>query len=260
MSRRRLDVELVERGLAGSEEESRRLVEGRRVVVAGAPAINPNMLVARGVDIRVEQPRRFASRGGDKLEAALTDLGVSAMGKRCLDVGAGSGGFTDCLLQRGAAEVVAIDVGYGQFDWRLRRDPRVRLLERMNVRTIPPAELGEGYEVVVADLSFISLVAVLDRLAEAAASGADMVLLVKPQFEAARDQVEQGGLVRDSQVWQETIARVVHALARRGFGTDRIVAARPRGARGNQEFFLRARRDLPTSDPGPLMRTALQTA
>jgi 23S rRNA (cytidine1920-2'-O)/16S rRNA (cytidine1409-2'-O)-methyltransferase len=217
------------------------------------------MLVARGVDIRVERSRRFVSRGGDKLEAALSDLGVRAMGRRCLDMGAGSGGFTDCLLQRGAVEVVAIDVGYGQFDWRVRRDPRVRLLERVNVRTIPRPELGEGYDIVVADLSFISLVAVLDRVAEAAAPDADLVLLVKPQFEAHRDQVEQGGLVRDPRVWEETIARVVDALADRGFGTDRIVPARPRGARGNQEFFLRARRDLPVTDPGPLMRSALQT-
>jgi 23S rRNA (cytidine1920-2'-O)/16S rRNA (cytidine1409-2'-O)-methyltransferase len=196
-----------------------------------------------------EDGERFlGGHGGDKLDAALDDFRVDVAGRRCLDAGAGSGGFTDCLLSRGAAEVVAVDVGYGQFDWGLRRDPRVRLLERTNLRLLGPGELGDPFDVVVADLSFISLAAVLGPLVAAAAPGAEFVLLVKPQFEAPAADVGAGGVVRDPGVWRRALGSVSGALGRHGLGVAGIVAARPRGAKGNQEFFVRARPGSAASD------------
>src|SRR5437879_289755 len=185
--RRRLDRELVNRGLAQDESDALGLIADRRVLVDGAPALGPSRMVATSDQVVVlRPPPDFVTRGGRKLAGALDDFGIAVEGRRCLDVGAGAGGFTDCLLQRGAREVVAVDVGYGDFDWSLRNDARVRLLERVNVRTADPSLLGPPFDVAVADLSFISLVAVLDPLVEAAAPGADFVLLVKPQFEAPR--------------------------------------------------------------------------
>lgn len=248
MKRRRLDLELIARGLAATEQQARDLIDDRRVVVGGSLAVRPSTLVALGDDIRLSAPSRFVSRGGDKLDAALDDLGVDVEGRRCLDGGAGSGGFTHCLLTRGAAEVVAVDVGYGQFDWSLRADPRVRLLERTNLRLVDPAALGAPFGVVVADLSFISLALVLPTLDASAAPSADFVLLVKPQFEAPAADVGEGGIVRDPEVWRRSIASVVAALEERGLGAAGIVPARPRGARGNQEFFVHARRDAAPAD------------
>jgi 23S rRNA (cytidine1920-2'-O)/16S rRNA (cytidine1409-2'-O)-methyltransferase len=242
--RRRLDRELVDRGLAADVEQAHALIGQRRVLVDGAPALSASRLVAGSSSLRVEDAaRRFVSRGGTKLEGALEDLGISVTGRRCLDAGAGVGGFTDCLLQRGARSVVAVDVGYGDFDWRLRGDPRVRLLERVNVRTLDAAELGEPFDLIVADLSFISLVAVLDVLVGSAGPGADLLLLVKPQFEAPRGDVGPGGIVDDPRVWEAALSRVGSGLSDRGFATVATVPSRLKGAEGNQEFFLLARRE-----------------
>jgi 23S rRNA (cytidine1920-2'-O)/16S rRNA (cytidine1409-2'-O)-methyltransferase len=229
------------------------------VVVGGSIAVRPATLVAAADDVHLAAPSRFVSRGGDKLDAALDDLGVAVVGRRCLDGGAGSGGFTHCLLVRGAAEVVAVDVGYGQFDWSLRGDPRVRLLERTNLRLVAPGDLGGPFDVVVADLSFISLALVLEPLTTVAAPSADLVLLVKPQFEAPAADVGVGGIVRDPEVWRRTLGAVVGALAQRDFGVPGIVPARPRGARGNQEFFVHARRDAPRADD-TLVGAAVESA
>ncbi|MGH2707492.1 MAG: TlyA family RNA methyltransferase, partial [Actinomycetota bacterium] len=183
---------------------------------------------------------------------------------RCLDVGAAQGGFTDCLLQAGAREVVAVDVGYGDFDWRLRNDSRVRLLERTNIRTLDLSSLGAPFDVVAADLSFISLTLVADRLIEGAASRGDLVLLVKPQFEAPRSEVGPGGIVADPAVWARSLESVTRALGERGLATVAVAPSRLPGARGNREFFVRARRGLPASSaPGgrpELIRRAITEA
>ena len=184
MPRRRLDAELVRRGLVRSREEARDAVEAGLVLVAGRPADKPARLVADDEPVQVSAPvRRFVSRGGDKLDAALERFPVDPAGRDCLDAGASTGGFTDVLLHRAAARVLAVDVGYGQLDWSIRTDARVTVLERTNVRDLRPDAMPFRPSVVVADLSFISLVTVLPALVALATDDADLVLLVKPQFE-----------------------------------------------------------------------------
>ncbi|MBI4729225.1 MAG: TlyA family RNA methyltransferase [Acidobacteria bacterium] len=205
-------------------------------------------------------PDGYASRGGAKLASALDAFALDVAGLRALDAGASSGGFTDCLLQRGAAEVWAVDVAYGQLAWRLRNDPRVRVLERMNVRWLSPAVAGEPVDLVVADLSFISLRTVRDALLGVLRPGGDLVLLVKPQFELPRARVPRGGVVRDPGGWQEAM-RAVEAAYREAGCTFAGAAPSPRpGPKGNREFFLhltaaavpaqRGRGGSPPEDPG----------
>ncbi|HLJ08339.1 MAG TPA: TlyA family RNA methyltransferase, partial [Acidimicrobiia bacterium] len=229
--RRRLDRELVVRGLAADRDEALALVADQRVLVDGAPALTPDRLVGGQADMHVLRPARaYASRGGEKLAGALDDLGLSPAGRRCLDAGAGHGGFTDCLLQRGANSVVAVDVGYGDLDWTLRTDPRVQVIERCNIRTADPAELGAPFDLVVADLSFISLAAVAGVLTGATAPEGDLLVLVKPQFEAPPSDVEAGGIVTDPEVWAATIRTVAAAFRERGLGTAGLAASRLKGA------------------------------
>jgi 23S rRNA (cytidine1920-2'-O)/16S rRNA (cytidine1409-2'-O)-methyltransferase len=241
-ARRRLDAELVRRGLAQSRADAVALVEAGRVVVAGAPAPKPSRLVAAGEPVEVlGPPARFVSRGGEKLDAALDRFDVDVAGRRVLDAGASTGGFTDCCLQRGAAEVVAVDVGHGQLHPRLRADPRVRVHERLHVREVTEAHTGGPVEVVVADLSFISLRSVLPALLGVCAAGADLVLLVKPQFEAGRAEVSRGkGVVKDPAVHERVrleIEAALEALDARimGWMTSPI-----RGAEGNVELLVHA--------------------
>ena len=185
---------------------------------------------------------RFVGRGGEKLDAALDRFAVPVAGRRALDAGASTGGFTDCLLQRGAAEVVAVDVGYGQLHERLREDPRVVVRERTNVRDLAPGDLGEPFPLVVADLSFISLRAVAAPLVGLAAAGADLVWLVKPQFEAGREEAARGrGVVRDPDVWRRVLGEVGSALGALGAAIMGAMASPLRGADGNVEFLLHAR-------------------
>jgi 23S rRNA (cytidine1920-2'-O)/16S rRNA (cytidine1409-2'-O)-methyltransferase len=247
VNRRRLDAEMVAQGLAGDQTEAAKAIEDRLVVVDGAPGMKPSTLVDRGIPIKVDQVRRFVSRGGDKLHGALKDFNLDVSGKRCLDAGAGSGGFTDCLLKAGAAEVVAVDVGYGQFDWTLRIDPRVRLLERTNVRHLVVPGLEGSFEVIVADLSFVPLRSLISTLAKLATPQATMVLLVKPQFEVSPEQVGPGGIVTDPAVWQAALESVARGLADAGLGVVSVAPGSPRGAEGNQEFFIHARRGARTS-------------
>ncbi|MDE0188839.1 MAG: TlyA family RNA methyltransferase [bacterium] len=239
MSRRRLDQELVERGQAGSRTEAQRLITAGGVRVEGVLSPRPATLVgtATGISLMTEGPR-FVSRGGDKLDHVLEVLGVDPAGKRCLDVGASTGGFTDVLLQRGARRVTALDVGYGQLHSRLARDPRVEVVDRTNIRHVNSSRLGL-FEVVVADLSFISLCTVVDRLSELAEEGADCLTLVKPQFEAGRRSVGKRGVVRDPRVHSEVIRKVGACLMGSGLGPARVVASPLRGAKsGNREFFI----------------------
>ncbi len=246
--RRRLDVELVRRGLVSSRTRAAEAVEEGRVTVGGAPTRS----VARQVDehepiVLTGDPPRFVSRGGQKLDAALERFAVDVRDARALDAGASTGGFTDCLLQRGAALVVAVDVGRAQLDWSLRQDARVMLLERTNLRTLELAGIGdEPCSIAVADLSFISLTLVAPALGRLTTAGADLVLLVKPQFEAGRKRVSRGGIVRDPEIHRAVLDEVVQGLAAAGLGVGAVMPSPLRGAAGNVEFLVHARKAAPT--------------
>ncbi|HEX6208739.1 MAG TPA: TlyA family RNA methyltransferase [Actinomycetota bacterium] len=235
-------MELVRRGLVASRAEAREAIEAGRVLVGGAQAGKASSLVAPEDPVAVEgEGRAYVSRGGVKLAAALDAFGIDPRGRAALDAGAATGGFTDVLLQRGAAHVTAVDVGYGQLAWTIRKDPRVAVLERFNVRDLRPEDLEGRPELVVADLSFISLAKVLPALVRVAADGADLVLLVKPQFEAGRADVGSGGVVRDPAVWARVIREVAAAASEAGAGPLGLVASPVRGPAGNVEFLLHAR-------------------
>ncbi len=244
--RRRLDLELVRRGLVDTRSEATIAIRDGRVTVGGRPATKAGTLIAPEDAVALATAARaFASRGGEKLAGALDRLGVDPSGCRALDAGASTGGFTDCLLRRGVDHVVAVDVGYGQLDWRLRGDPRVTVQERTNVRDLDPASLPYRPDLVVADLSFISLRVVLPALVRCAAPGAEFVLLVKPQFEAGRAHVGARGVVADPEVWGRVLRDVAAAAAGEGLAVWGICVSPLLGPAGNAEFFLRARA------PGP---------
>ena len=252
MTRRRLDAELVRRGLARSREQARTLVEAGRVRVHGAVAIKPATMVEDAAAITVEaddDDPGYASRGAWKLAGALERMGGPAVeGRRCLDAGASTGGFTDVLLRAGASHVVCVDVGYGLLDWRLRTDPRVSVLDRTNVRLLQPGDLPYAPDLIVADLSFISLELVLPALFACAASGADVVPMVKPQFEVGRDAVGAGGVVRDAAHRAEAVRRIAATAYGMGWGTQAVAASPLPGPSGNVEFFLWLRRGAPPPD------------
>jgi 23S rRNA (cytidine1920-2'-O)/16S rRNA (cytidine1409-2'-O)-methyltransferase len=238
-ARRRLDAELVRRGLVTSRTEAQEAVAAGLVTVSGNPVTKSASLVSADEALHMTAPpRRFVSRGGDKLQAALDRFGIDPTGRDCLDAGASTGGFTDCLLRAGARKVVAVDVGYGQLAWGLRTDPRVVVLERTNARSLDPADLSFAPELVVADLSFISLGAVLPALSRVAAAGADVVLLVKPQFEAGPDHVGRGGVVRDPLVWRRVLGEVADACRVNGIGVVAAIVSPLVGPAGNVEFLL----------------------
>ncbi len=241
--RRRLDAELVRRGLVVSRSGAAEAIRAGRVLVGGAPASTPARQVAAAEPITVTGPApRFVSRGGDKLDAALRRFRIEPAGRRALDAGASTGGFTDCLLQTGAAHVHAVDVGRGQLAWTLRQDPRVTVLERTNVRALEADTLGGPVDVVTADLSFISLLTVAPALVRCAAPTADLVLLMKPQFEAGRARVGKGGVVRDTEVHRAVLHEVVTGLSAAGLPAGEVMPSPLRGADGNAEFFLHCRR------------------
>lgn len=225
------------RGLAASRAEAQRAIAAGLVTVSGRPA-KAATLVAADEPISYERPARFVSRGGDKLDGALARLSVEVAGRRWLDAGASTGGFTDRLLKGGASAVVAVDVGYGQLDWRLRNDARVTLLERTNVRYLRPVDLPFVPDAAVADLSFISLRTVLGALVDVVAEGGDFVLLVKPQFEAGRQEVSRGGVVRSPRAWRAALAAVVGAARELGLGLAGCVPSALVGPAGNREFFV----------------------
>jgi 23S rRNA (cytidine1920-2'-O)/16S rRNA (cytidine1409-2'-O)-methyltransferase len=249
--RRRLDAELVRRGLAASRTEAAEAIRGGHVTVRGSQAEKASTLVAADEPVALTaSPRRFASRGGEKLDAALNRFGVDVRGRGCLDAGASTGGFTDCLLRRGAADVIAVDVGYGQLAWEMRNDPRVVVLERTNVRDLEAATLPFRPSFVAADLSFISLRLVLAPLADAAEIQAEFVLLVKPQFEAGRDHVGSGGVVRDPGVWRRVIDDVAEACRQVGLPPRGVMCSPLLGPAGNAEFLLHAVRGAESGELG----------
>jgi 23S rRNA (cytidine1920-2'-O)/16S rRNA (cytidine1409-2'-O)-methyltransferase len=260
-TRVRLDRELVRRGLAPSREAAGAAVAAGRVLVGGAVASKPSTLVAPSdALVLTGPPRPWASRGGEKLAPALERLGVEVAGRRCLDAGASTGGFTDVLLRRGAAEVVAVDVGYGLLDLRLRNDPRVRVLDRTNARTLDREAVGAAVDLVVADLSFISLATVVPPLAAVAAQGADLVVLVKPQFEAGRAAVGRGGVVRDPAARAAAVRSVAAAAAAQGLGVAGLCPSPLPGPAGNVEFFLHLRAGAGVLDEAALAAAVAEGA
>jgi 23S rRNA (cytidine1920-2'-O)/16S rRNA (cytidine1409-2'-O)-methyltransferase len=251
--RNRLDTELVRRGLARSREQAAELVDAGRVKVRGVLARKAAAMVdpADPVLVTGDHPT-YVSRGAHKLLGALTDFGprgLTVAGRRCLDAGASTGGFTDVLLRAGAAEVVAVDVGYGQLAWSLRTDSRVRVLERTNVRTLEPDQIGGPVALTVADLSFISLRLVLPALAGCTEPGGDLALMVKPQFEVGKERVGAGGVVREPELRAEAVLAVAATAAELGLGVAGVVASPLPGPSGNVEFFVWFRRDAPPVDP-----------
>jgi 23S rRNA (cytidine1920-2'-O)/16S rRNA (cytidine1409-2'-O)-methyltransferase len=249
--RLRLDAELVRRGLARSREHAAELVAAGRVTVQGAIATKPATGVTTDVALVVrEDPDRpdYVSRGGHKLAGALavfTPLGFEVADRRCLDAGASTGGFTDVLLRAGAREVVAVDVGYGQLAWSLRQDDRVVVHDRTNIRELTTELVGGPVDVVVGDLSFISLELVLDALLGVCAADADLALMVKPQFEVGKDRVGKGGVVRDPALRAEAVSAVADAAAARGWGARAVTTSPLPGPSGNVEFFLWLHRGAP---------------
>ena len=259
MARRsRLDAELVRRGLARSREHAVTLIAEGRVAVAGQAATKPATGVEAGTPVVVrsdpDQPS-WVSRGAHKLLGALEAFPVAVEGRRALDAGASTGGFTQVLLDRGAAEVVAVDVGYGELAWSLRTDDRVRVLERTNVRGLEPDRIGGPVDLVVADLSFISLRLVLPALTACAREDADLLPMVKPQFEVGRERLGSGGVVRDPAHRADAVLSVAAAAAELGWGTAGVVASPLPGPAGNVEFFLWLRRDA-----GPIRDEDVQRA
>ena len=246
--RLRLDAELVRRGLARSREHASELIAARRVKVSGAMATKPATGVTTDVAIVVaDDPDRpdYVSRGGHKLAGALAAFepaGLVVEGRRCLDAGASTGGFTDVLLRHGAAQVVAVDVGYGQLAWKLQQDDRVVVHDRMNVREVTPEAVGGPVDVVVGDLSFISLELVLDALLGVTDPEGDLALMVKPQFEVGKERVGKGGVVRDPALRAEAVTSVAQAAERRGWGARMVTTSPLPGPSGNVEFFLWLRR------------------
>lgn len=249
--RLRLDAELVRRGLARSREEAAALIADQRVTVDKAVARKAATAVTTDADLvvrRDEATPDYASRGGHKLAGALQvlqPLGLEVAGRRCLDAGASTGGFTDVLLRAGAREVVAVDVGYGQLVWSLRTDPRVRVHDRTNVRDIDLELLGDPVDLVVGDLSFISLLLVLDALTGVTALDGDLLLMVKPQFEVGRERLGKGGVVRDLGHRADAVEAVANAAATRGWGARAVTASPLPGPSGNVELFVWLRHGAP---------------
>ena len=234
----RLDERVVREGLAATRSQAQALILAGRVLVDDAPAGKAGQAVSEAARVRLRgEERRFVSRGGEKLAGALADLGIDPAGKRCLDLGASTGGFTDCLLQLGARGVVAVDVGYGQIDVKLRDDPRVRLLERTNARTLAPADVPELVELVTIDVSFISATLLLPRVREIAPR-AGVLVMVKPQFEVGRERVGKGGVVRDDADRAAAVERVRRAAEELGYTARGEAESRLPGPKGNREVFL----------------------
>ena len=240
MAKVRIDRLLAERGLAPSRERAQALIMAGAVLVDGHPVDKAGAMVDDGARVEVRgDDNPYVSRGGLKLEGALDDLGISVAGKVILDVGASTGGFTDCCLKRGARRVFAVDVGTNQLDFSLRRDPRVLCLEKTNARGLEPGLFPEPAELAVIDVSFISLTLILGPTLACLAPDGEIVAMVKPQFEAGREKVGKGGVVRDEAAREEAIAKVIACAEGLGLGCAGRAESRLLGPKGNQETFLR---------------------
>ena len=238
MPKQRLDNLVVERGLVDSREQARRLILAAQVLVNGHPATKPGHKVDTASELLLKSTPRFVSRGGEKMEAAFETFNVDVEGLTCIDVGSSTGGFTDCLLQHGAAKVYAVDVGKGQLNWQLRNDPRVIVMEGVNARYLKKEAIPDTPSFAVADVSFISLTKVLPAVIDMLARGAELVTLIKPQFEAGRKQVQKGGVIKDPAVRQAVVEQI------KEFGTQELrlqwlgLCESPiKGPAGNIEFL-----------------------
>jgi 23S rRNA (cytidine1920-2'-O)/16S rRNA (cytidine1409-2'-O)-methyltransferase len=239
--RLRIDRLLVDRGLAESREKAQAMIVAGEVLVDQQKVAKPGQQVLPDAEIRLlAQPAKYVSRGGIKLEAALESFGIDVAGKVCLDIGSSTGGFTDCLLQHGARKVYALDVGAGQLHWKIRQDPRVVIRERVNARFLSADIVPEKIEFACCDVSFISVTLILPSLPPLLAPGAELVVLVKPQFEVGKGQVGKGGIVRDPELHRQTTGKVTRALAALRFSRIRLMESPILGAEGNREFLLHA--------------------
>ena len=263
MTRRaRVDAELVRRGLARSRQQAAELIGAGRVTIDGLPAAKPATAIAVTAALMVEgdDGRSWVSRGAHKLIGALDAFGLSVDNRRCLDAGASTGGFTEVLLDRGAREVVAVDVGYGQLAWSLRNDPRVTVLERTNVRELTVGAIGGPVDLVVADLSFISLATVLPALTSCASGDADIVPMVKPQFEVGKDRVGAGGVVSDPDLRADAVLTVARRAAELQWQTVAVTASPLPGPSGNVEYFLHLRAGADSPLDGERLEHAVRQA
>jgi 23S rRNA (cytidine1920-2'-O)/16S rRNA (cytidine1409-2'-O)-methyltransferase len=236
--RERLDVLLVDRGLFASRAQARGAVLAGEITVDGRVVDKPGTPIDAAAELAAAARRRYVSRGGDKLDTAMARLDVDVTGEDVLDLGSSTGGFVDRLLQGGAARVIAVDVGYGQLDWQLREDPRVTVLERTNARRLTPERLPFAPSFVTADLSFISLTVVLEPVLECLREGFRGLVLVKPQFEAGRERVGKGGVVRDPAVHRDVLERVAGWLQDRGTTVQGVCDSGHPGPKGNVEYFI----------------------
>ena len=238
MARTRLDQALVQQGLCPSREQAKRLIIAGEVSVGGHPSTKPGLLIPDDAVLHIKTPPKFVSRGGLKLEGALEHFGIDVTGKTCLDIGSSTGGFTDCLLQRGAVKVYAFDVGTNQLVWKLRSDPRVVSRENFNVRHMKPEDVGEPVDVLVGDLSFISLTLVLPAALTAVRPGGDCLVLVKPQFELSRDEVGKGGIVREPELHQKACDKIQSFVQSHDhLEWKGITESSIQGTDGNREFL-----------------------
>jgi 23S rRNA (cytidine1920-2'-O)/16S rRNA (cytidine1409-2'-O)-methyltransferase len=240
-AKERLDVTLVSRGLVPSREKAQALVLAGDIRVNGRPATKPGQPVDSEARLEIRQQLRYVSRGGLKLEAALATFGISVEQKVCLDIGTSTGGFADCLLQHGAVRVHCVDTGAGQIDWKLRNDPRIVLHENTNARYLSFSQINEFVGLIVCDVSFISVTLLIPALKPFLTEQGDWIILVKPQFEAGRESVGKGGIVRDPLAHATACQKVANALEFEEFST-RIIESPIRGVKGNREFLIHARR------------------
>ena len=239
VKKQRLDLLLVDKGLAASRQRARALILAGKILVNKLPAAKAGTLISEADNIELKGGDiPYVSRGGLKLEGALNELGLNIDGSTCLDVGASTGGFTDCLLQNGAARVYAVDVGYGQLAWKLRQDPRVVTIERTNIRHMPFETIPEAIDIATIDASFISLKIVVPPVAAFLKETGFILALIKPQFEVGKDQVGKGGVVRDPKLHDRVIEDLSSFFSETGFGCKNVLPSPLLGPKGNREFFI----------------------
>ncbi|MCL3784813.1 TlyA family RNA methyltransferase [Roseburia hominis] len=240
----RLDVLLVNRGLAPSREKAKTMIMEGNVFVENQREDKAGAAFDTEVEITVKgNTLKYVSRGGLKLEKAMTHFGITLEGKVCMDIGASTGGFTDCMLQNGAVKVYSVDVGYGQFAWKLRQDPRVVCMEKTNIRYVTPADIDDVLDFASVDVSFISLTKVLIPARELLRDGGEMVCLIKPQFEAGREKVGKKGVVRDKAVHEEVVERIIEFASQNGFFVKNLEYSPIKGPEGNIEYLVYIRKD-----------------
>lgn len=242
--KKRLDVLLVEQGLADSREKAKAIIMSGIVYVDNNKEDKAGTIFEETARIEVRgNTLKYVSRGGLKLEKAMNNFGVTLEGKVCMDVGASTGGFTDCMLQNGAVKVYSVDVGYGQFAWKLRQDPRVVCMEKTNIRYVTPADIDDVLDFASVDVSFISLTKVLIPARELLRDGGEMVCLIKPQFEAGREKVGKKGVVRDKAVHEEVVERIIEFASQNGFFVKNLEYSPIKGPEGNIEYLVYIRKD-----------------